>query len=75
MDKKQLNAQATKQEFVKSIHRWLMDTLDKQQNGQYKDCFVIEGASIMCSLPDNFFSRFDIPKGTKIEMKFVSKKN
>ena len=32
MDKKELSAQATKTEFVKSIHHWLMNTL--KQNGK-----------------------------------------
>lgn len=74
METKSLSAAATKAEFIKSIHRWLMHTLDEHNNSEYKDCFQIEGSSIMCSLPDNFFNSFEIPHGTKIEMKFITKK-
>ena len=75
MNKEILSAQATKNEFVKSIHHWLMNTLEHNNKEQYKDCFKIEGSSIICSLPVDYFSMFDIPAYTKIEMKFISKKN
>lgn len=75
MSKEMLSAQATKNEFVKSIHHWLMNTLEKNGKEQYKNCFTIEGSSIMCQLPQDYFNLFDIPANTKIEMKFISKKS
>ena len=73
--KEVLNANKTKAEFVKSIHNWLMRTLEQNNKAEYKNCFTIEGSSIMCNLPTNYFNNFDIPSGTKIEMKFISKKS
>lgn len=75
MKKEKLTAQATKNEFVKSIHKWLMNTLSAHGNEQYQDCFKIEGSSIICTLPENYFYDFEIPAGTKIEMKFIAKKS
>ena len=75
MDKKELSTNAAKAEFIKSIHNWLMRTLEQNNKSEYKDCFTIEGSSIMCNLPTNFFNNFEIPAGTKIEMKFISKKS
>ena len=75
MSKEMLSAQAAKNEFVKSIHHWLMNTLKQNGKEQYKDCFTIEGSSIMCQLPQDYFNLFDIPANTKIEMKFIAKKN
>lgn len=75
MSKKELSANATKAEFVKSIHNWLMNTLKQNGKEEYSDCFTIEGSSIMCRLPDNYFDLFSIPADTKIEMKFISKKS
>lgn len=72
--KDMLSVNGTKSEFVKGIYKWLLATLDKVGNGEYKDMFKIEGSSIMCSLPDNYFSHYSIPHGTKIEMKFITKK-
>ena len=74
MNKTELSAQATKNEFVKSIHNWLMKTLQRYNKEEYSDCFVIEGSSIMCTLPSNYFDLYTIPEGIKIEMKFVVKK-
>lgn len=74
MQKEKLTAQGAKNEFVKSIHKWLMNTLNTPENKQYQECFKIEGSSIMCALPDNFFYNFEIPSGIKIEMKFIAKK-
>ena len=73
--KEVLNANKTKAEFVKSIHNWLMRTLEQNNKAEYKNCFTIEGSSIICNLPTNYFNNFDIPAGTKIEMKFISKKS
>lgn len=75
MGKKELSAQSAKNEFVKSIHYWLMKTLEKNGKEEYSNCFTIEGSSIMCQLPPNYFDMYDIPVNTKIEMKFISKKN
>lgn len=75
MNKKELSANATKLEFVKSIHNWLMRTLDQNNKSEFKNCFTLEGSSIMCQLPPDYFSLYDIPADTKIEMKFISKKN
>lgn len=75
MEKKELSAQATKTEFVKSIHNWLMNTLEQYGKEEYQKCFTIEGSSIICQLPDNYFDLYTIPANTKIEMKFVVKKN
>lgn len=73
--KQLLTAQATKTEFQKSIHKWLQKTLNDNYGDKYNDIFKIEGSSIMCELPQEFFNNFDIPAGTKIEMKFVAKKS
>ena len=73
--KEVLNSTKAKAEFVQSIHHWLMLTLERNGKKEYKDCFTIEGSSIMCNLPTNYFNNFDIPAGTKIEMKFISKKS
>lgn len=73
MDKKELSTNTTKAEFVKSIYNWLMETLEKKDKSEYKKCFTIEGSSIMCQLPDNYFNLYTIPANTKIEMKFISK--
>lgn len=72
--KKELSAQQTKTEFVKSIHNWLMKTLKQNGKEEYSNCFIIDGSSIMCQLPDNYFDNFSIPSGLKIEMKFIVKK-
>jgi hypothetical protein len=73
--KEVLNANKAKAEFVKSIHNWLMRTLEQNNKAEYKNCFTIEGSSIMCELPTDYFNNFEIPAGTKIEMKFISKKS
>lgn len=73
--KEVLNTNKAKAEFVKSIHHWLMRTLEQNDKVEYKNCFTIEGSSIMCELPSDYFNNFDIPAGTKIEMKFISKKS
>ena len=73
--KEVLTATKTKAEFIKSIHNWLMHTLEQNNKSEYKDCFTIEGSSIICELPTDYFNSFDIPAGTKIEMKFISKKS
>jgi len=75
MEKKELSAQAAKAEFIKSIHHWLMNTLERNEKSEYKDCFTIEGSSIMCQLPADYFNLYSIPANTKIEMKFISKKS
>ena len=73
--KEVLNSTKAKAEFIQSIHHWLMLTLERNGKEEYKNCFTIEGSSIMCNLPTNYFNNFDIPNGTKIEMKFISKKS
>ena len=73
--KEVLNTNKAKAKFVKSIHHWLMRTLEQNDKAEYKNCFTIEGSSIMCELPSDYFNNFDIPAGTKIEMKFISKKS
>lgn len=75
MEKKELSSMSAKNEFVKSIYNWLQRTLKDLGNEQYSDCFTIEGSSIMCKLPSNFFHMYTIPADTKIEMKFISKKS
>lgn len=75
MEKKELTSTAAKTEFVKSIHHWLMETLKRNGKEEYSDCFTIEGSSIMCRLPQDYFNSYTIPANTKIEMKFVSKKS
>lgn len=74
MNKETLSSTAAKSQFIDSIYNWLMRTLDEKGNGQYKECFQKEGSSIICSLPDNYFNNYVVPHGTKIEMKFISKK-
>lgn len=71
---KKLNATTTKSEFVQSIHKWLIQTLKRNGHEEYSDCFTIEGSSIICDLPANFFNAYEIPENTRIEMKFVTKK-
>ena len=75
MKKKVLGPQETKKEFVKSIHTWLLKTLDKNGHSEYKENFVLDGSSIMCNVPSCYFADLEIPEGIKIEMKFVVKKN
>lgn len=75
MGKKELSTNAAKAEFVKSIHHWLMLTLEQNNKSEYKKCFTIEDSSIMCQLPQDYFNLYSIPAGTKIEMKFISKKS
>ncbi len=70
-----LNSTKAKAEFIQSIYHWLMLTLERNGKEEYKNCFTIEGSSIMCNLPVNYFNNFDIPTDTKIEMKFISKKS
>lgn len=71
---KSLNTQETKKEFINSIFNWLQNTLATNGHAEYADMFQVENSSIMCDLPQNFFSNFEIPEGTKIEMKFIAKK-
>jgi len=75
MEKKALTSTAVKTEFINSIHNWLMNTLRQNGKEEYSDCFKIEGSSIMCYLPQDYFNLYTIPAGTKIEMKFISKKS
>ena len=75
MEKKMLTSTAAKSEFVKSIHTWLMNTLKQNGKEGYQSCFTIEGSSIMCELPQDYFNLYTIPTNTKIEMKFISKKS
>lgn len=75
MEKKSLNAQEAKKEFVTSIHNWIMETLDRNGKSEYKRCFQKEtDSSIICYLPTDYFNLYDIPEGVKIEMKFTCKK-
>lgn len=73
--KKVLSAQATKKEFVNSIHNWLMRTLKERGNEEFQKNFTIQDSSIICELPNCYFDRFEIPEGIKIEMKFTVKKS
>ena len=75
MNKVILNAQSAKKEFVKSIHNWLMNTLDKNNKSEYKDNFKLQDASILCDIPSDYFDHFEIPEGLKIEIKFTVKKS
>lgn len=75
MDKRILNATETKKEFIHSIHRWLMDTLGNNNKHEYKKCFTICDSSIIVDLPTDYFHRFNIPENTRIEMKFITKRN
>ena len=73
--KKVLNAQNAKKEFVKSIHKWLTNTLEANGHSEFKENFYIQDSSIMCELPTCYFNDFEIPEGMKIEMKFTVKKS
>ena len=75
MIKKVLKQQEAKKEFIKSIHKWLGITLDKNGKCEYKDNFYIQDSSIICELPTCYFDQFEIPEGMKIEMKFTVKKS
>lgn len=72
---KKLTSQETKKEFIKSIHNWLMLTLEKNNKSDFKENFTIQDSSIMCELPSCYFNNFEIPEGIKVEMKFTVKKN
>lgn len=72
--KKELKSAETKAQFIQSIYNWLQKTLKDMGNEAYSSCFQIEGSSIMCRLPVDFFNNYTIPQDTKIEMKFVTKK-
>lgn len=74
MENEILNVTQTKQKFLDSIYRGLMRLLEENGKPEYKDCFYIEGMSIMCNVPDDYFDNYAIPQGTKIEMKFINKK-
>lgn len=73
--KKEISAQCAKSEFVRSIHEFMMYMLKTKGKEEYNDCFKVEGSSIMCNLPQEYFAAFEIPKDVKIEMKFILKKN
>lgn len=75
MSKTLLTAQQTKKEFIGSIHKWMLNTLESNGKSEYKGNFYIQDSSIMCELPTCYFDRFDIPEGIKIEMKFTVKKS
>lgn len=68
------SATKIKNEFIKGWYNFIMETLARKNKSEYADCFKIEGSSIMCSLPTNYFNNFDIPAGQRIEIKFISKK-
>lgn len=74
MAKKELSTQQAKLEFVNSIYKWLMSTLERNEKSEYKNCFNVEGSSIMCKLPESYFDLYSIPSNLKIEMKFTVKK-
>lgn len=74
MKKESLTPQQTKTNFIKSIHNWLMATLEQRGKEEFKECFKIDGSSIMCRLPSCYFALYDIPEDTVIEMKFIVKK-
>lgn len=44
-------------------------------NGDYKHCFTVQDSSIICDLPVEYFTHFNIPENTKIEMKFITERN
>ena len=73
-ERKKLTATATKSKFIESIYSWLIATLKLAGNGDYSNIFKVEGSSIICNIPDDYFQGFAIPEGVKIEMKFISKK-
>lgn len=70
-----LTATKIKGRFVDTIYRMIMYMLKINKNEVYQDCFKVEGSSIMCSLPSNFFHDNEIPEGTRIEIKFIMKKD
>ena len=72
--KEKLSAQAAKVEFAKHFHRYMINSLKQNGNEGYSNCFRIEGSSIMCDLPVNFFNDYIIPEITRIEIKFIVKK-
>lgn len=75
MAKSLLNATATKTMFLKRVAGILQAAVDKSPNAdRLQNLFVVEGSSIMCNIPDDFFELYEIPANTKIEMKFVTKK-
>ena len=75
MKKEVLTVQAAKNEFVKHFYRYIMKSLKQNGNEQYSECFKMEGSSIICNLPENFFTDYVIPTDTKIEIKFIAKKS
>ena len=73
-EKRTLNANETKKEFIESIHHWLLDTLRRNNKDGYQKCFNIVDNSIICDLPPEYFTCFNIPENTRIEMKFITKR-
>lgn len=74
-NKRTLNATQTKQAFIESIHKGLIKILNDNGNGKYAKMFTIDGNSIICNLPSEYFTWAEIPEGTKIAMNFVTKRN
>ena len=70
-DKKVYSAQEAKKAFMLSMYNYLQNTLQERDVPNF---FTIEGSSIFVDLPENFFTMYEIPKGMRIEMKFVAKK-
>lgn len=69
--KKVYSAQEAKKAWMRSIYTHLENILKEREIPNF---FTIEGSSIFGDLPENFFTQYDIPPGTRIEMKFIVKK-
>lgn len=74
--KSTLSASETKAKWIQSVFDMMMRAMDASGKSEFKGCFAIEGSSIICNLPkDDTFGMYSIPENTKIEMKFITKKN
>ena len=74
--KSTISVSETKVKWIQSVFDMMMRTMDDNGKSEFKSCFAIEGSSIICNLPkDDTFGMYSIPENTKIEMKFIAKKN
>ena len=71
-----ISVSETKAKWIQSVFDMMMRAMDSSGKSEFKSCFSIEGSSIICNLPKNdTFGMYSIPENTKIEMKFITKKN
>lgn len=72
MQKEKLKPQDAKKRFMETVRKNILAKLD-ERGRDCEDLFVVQGGSIICELPSDFFSNYELPPGFKIEMKFIAK--